>query len=221
MFGTFALVFVAAGADTTATVSGDAVSGPARAIAPALMVSALIYAFGDVSGAHVNPAVTFAFAAKRLFPLRWVMPYWIAQLAGAILAAIVLHLLFGAAADAGVSTPHDMSAASATALESLLTILLVAVILGTTDRARIVGPDAALAVGATIALCGLIAGPIEGASMNPARSLGPALVGARLADAWIYVVGPFFGALVATVLSRLLHGRTEDDRSARDAAQGG
>ncbi len=219
-FGTFALVFVAITADTVATMSTGEVSVAARAIAPALMVSALIYAFGDVSGAHLNPAVSLAFAVKGLFPLRWVAPYWIAQLAGSVAAALVVRLLFGTDGTAGVSAPHLVSATTAMGLEAVLTLLLVAVILGTTERARVVGPDAALAVGATIALCGLIALPAEGASMNPARSLGPALVAGRLGDVWIYVVGPCAGAVMAAAVSSLLHGRAPDDRPARDAARG-
>lgn len=218
-FGTFALVFVAAGADTFARVSGGEVSFAARAVAPALMVAALIWAIGDVSGAHFNPAVTLAFAAKRLFPVARVVPYWVAQLLGAVLAAGLLRALFGDAVEAGVSAPH-VAAPTALAIEAILTLLLVTVILGTADRSNVVGPDAAMAVGATIALCGLIAGPIEGASMNPARSLGPALVAGDVGDVWIYVVGPMMGALAGALVTWLVHGRTEDDGQAREAAEG-
>ena len=164
-------------------------SDAARAVAPALMVAALIYAIGDVSGAHLNPVVSLAFAFKRLVPVTWLVPYWVAQLAGAILACLLVRALFGDAVRAGVSTPH-VPDGTAVAIEAVLTWLLVVVILGTADRHRIVGPNAALAVGATIALCGLIALPIEGASMNPARSAGPALVTGDLGNLWIYVLGP-------------------------------
>lgn len=218
-FGSFALVFVAAGGDAMAVVSNGQVSPAARAVSPALMVAALIYALGDVSGAHFNPAVTLAFAAKRLFPARSVLPYWLAQMAGAVAAAAVLEVLFGSVTQAGVSTPH-VPDGTAVALETILTGLLVTVVLGTADRARIVGPDAALAVGATIALCGLIALPLEGASMNPARSLGPALVTGDLGTAWIYISGPALGAVLAAVLTRLLHGPTREDPLAEEAAQG-
>jgi aquaporin Z len=105
-------------------------------------------------------------------------------------------------------------------LETVLTWLLVTVIIGTADRARVVGPDAALAVGATIALCGLIALPIDGASMNPARSLGPAIVTGAVGDVWVYVVGPIIGACLAVALTGFLHGRTEIDEKAAEAAQG-
>jgi len=219
-FGTFALVFVAVGADTMALVSGGRVSEAARAVAPALMVAALIYAIGDVSGAHLNPVVSLAFALKRLVPVTWLVPYWTAQLAGAVLACLLVRALFGDAVRAGVSTPH-VPDGTAVAIEAVLTWLLVVVILGTADRHRIVGANAALAVGATIALCGLIALPIEGASMNPARSAGPALVSGDLANLWIYILGPVIGASLAVLLTRFLHGRApEVDGTAEEAARG-
>ncbi len=218
-FGTFALVFVAAGADTMALVSDGAVSVAARAVAPALVVAAMIYAVGDVSGAHFNPVVSLAFTLKRLFPARRLAPYWLAQLTGAIVAALVLRMLFGDAVAAGVSTPK-VEPAIAVALEAILTVLLVTVVLGTADRARVVGPNAAIAVGATIAMCGLIALPIDGASMNPARSLGPAIVTGRLGGIWIYLVGPTLGAALAVIVIELVHGHSRDGSESRRAAQG-
>ena len=219
VFGTFALVFVAVGGDAMAVVSGGEVSVAARAVAPALMVAALIWAIGDASGAHFNPVVSLAFSLKGLFPVRWLAPYWVAQLGGALAGSLVVRWLFGDAVRAGVSTPH-VAAGTAVALEAVLTWLLVTVILGTADRARIVGPNAALAVGATIALCGLIALPIDGASMNPARSLGPAVVAGELADVWIYLVGPLIGACLAVILTRFLHSGSKRDSKAAEAAQG-
>ena len=219
LIGTMALVFVAVGADAAAAVTGGAVGTAARAVAPAMMVAALIYAIGDVSGAHFNPVVTTAFAMKRLFPSRLVPAYWLAQLVGAVAGALVVRLLLGSAVEAGVSTPR-VSLSSAVGFETVLTLLLVTVILGTADRARIVGADAALAVGATIALCGLVALPLEGASMNPARSLAPALVSGQLSDVWIYVIGPFVGAALAVAVNLVVHGSTENDPQARQAAQG-
>jgi aquaporin Z len=217
--GTFALVFVAVGADAMAEISGGAVSPAARAVAPGLMVAALIYAIGDVSGAHFNPVVTAAFALKRLFPPRLVLWYWLAQLVGAFAAALVVGRFSGDALDAGVSTPH-IDQGVALAIEAILTALLLTVILGTADRARVVGPDAALAVGATIALAGLIALPIEGASMNPFRSLAPAIVADDAGSAWIYVAGPLLGGAIAVGINLFLHGPRDGDAKARDAAQG-
>jgi glycerol uptake facilitator-like aquaporin len=145
--------------------------------------------------------------------------YWVAQAVGAIAAALVVRALLGDAIAAGVSTPH-IASASALGFEVILTLLLVTVILGTADRHRIVGTEAALAVGATIALCGLVALPLEGASMNPARSLGPAIVTGRFTDLWIYVIGPFVGAAAAVAINAMLHGSSARDPEARRAAQG-
>jgi len=219
-FGTFALVFAAAGGDVMAAVSNDAVGTAARAVAPALMVAALIYSIGDTSGAHFNPAVTLAFGLKRLVPASWLVPYWLAQIVGSIVAAAVLRAVFGEAIDEAVTRPKVVDPAGAVVLEAILTLLLLTVILGTADRFRVVGPNAALAVGATIALGGLIALPIEGASMNPARSLGPALVAGDLGDVWLYIVGPVVGALAATGLTTFLHGPTDGDGKAEEAARG-
>lgn len=217
--GTFALVFAAAGADVAASLSGGAVSTAARAVAPALMVAALIYAIGDVSGAHFNPAISLAFWIRRLFPAAWLPLYWTAQLIGATAAALLLRGLFGSAIEAGVSTPH-VDPAAAVAIEAVLTTLLAVVALGTADRSRIVGPNAAIAVGATIAMAGLVALPIEGASMNPARSIGPAVVAGDVGDVWIYVVGPVLGAIVAVGLLRIVHGPPHAGDAPREAAQG-
>jgi len=219
LIGTAALVFVAVGGDAMARLAPDEIGSAARAVAPGLMVGALIYSIGDVSGAHLNPAITMAFTLKRLFPTRLVLPYWAAQLAGAIVAAGTVRLLFGDAVAAGVSTPH-VAPAVAVSLEAILTALLALVILGTADRARIVGPDAALAVAATISLCGLIALPIEGASMNPVRSLAPAIATGHFEDLWIYVVGPLAGAALAVLATVALHGLHDHDRKTEEAAQG-
>jgi aquaporin Z len=217
--GTGLLVFVAAGADVAARITGGEVSPAARALAPALLVTALIYAIGDVSGAHINPAVSLAFVARGLFPVRWLVPYWLAQLGGALGGSVAVAVLLGDVAS-GVSTPH-VGPWQALGVEIVLTAVLVTVILGTADRARVVGPNAALAVGATIALAGLTAVPLEGASMNPARSMGPALLGGRLQDLWIYLVGPMIGALIAVGVTRALHGPApRGDGDSVEAAEG-
>src|SRR4051794_5749841 len=206
LLGAFALTFVAAGGDVMARVSGGEVTAMARAIAPGFLVMAVVYAWGDRSGAHLNPAVSVAFALRRLFPMRLVPAYVVAQLVGATAAALVLALLFGDSIDAGVTRPKLVTPWTAVALEALLTAILVTVILGTADRARVVGPNAAIAVGVTIALCGLIALPIEGASMNPARSTGPAVVAGDISTLWVYWVGPMLGAAIAAGIARLVHG---------------
>ncbi len=163
--------------------------------------------------------MSLAFALRRDFPATWLVPYWAAQVTGAVVASAVLLGLFGDTAAAGISTPH-IASTTALGVEAILTLLLVSVILGTADRARIVGPNAALAVGATIAACGLIAAPVEGASMNPARSLGPALVSGRVDDLWIYVAGPVIGACLAVACVGLLRGGRDADPRTSEAAQG-
>src|SRR2546427_3364291 len=168
-----------------------------------MLVMAMIYAFGDASGAHFNPVVSLAFALKRLFPLPWLLPYWAAQLGGAVLGALGLRAMFGEAAAAGISRPVLVGSGTALAIEAVLSAILVTVILGTADRHRLIGPNAALAVGATIALCGLVALPLEGASMNPARSFGPAVIGGSLGDLWIYWICPLVGALIALIVTTL------------------
>ena len=218
--GTAALTFVAAGADVAARLSGGEVTAGARAVAPGLLVIALIYALGDGSGAHFNPVVSLGFALKRLFPIGWLVPYWAAQLLGALVAALGLRLLFGDAVAAGVSEPKLVEPLTAAAIEAILAAILVTVIIGTADRYRLVGPNAALAVGATIVLCGLVVLPLEGASMNPARSFGPAVVAGRLGDLWIYWLGPAVGAVAAVLITLIVHGAPEPDRKAQEAAQG-
>lgn len=204
LFGAFALTFVAAGGDMIAALSKGEISPAARAVAPGLLVMAMIYAIGEASGAHFNPAVTFAFSLRVVFPWRRLPGYWTAQIAGAILAGLLLQLLLGISGDAGVTRPHYGSAA-AFAMEIILTWFLITVILGTATAYEVTGPNAALAVGGTIALCGLFAAPVSGASMNPARSLGPAVASGALADLWIYLSAPFLGAVLAAGLNALCH----------------
>ncbi len=216
LLGAFALTGVAATAGVMGRVTGADTDLLAKAVAPGLLVMAFIYAVGDASGAHFNPAVSLAFALKRVFPARWVPWYWASQLLGAIAAAAMLRVLYDGALEGGLTRPH-VEPAVAVLTEVFLTWLLVTVILGTADRFRIVGQNAALAVGGTIALCGLIAEPLTGASMNPARSLGPAIVTLDLGDAWIYVVGPVIGAVVAVVLTYALHGPPDDAKQVEAA----
>ncbi|MFL5754931.1 MAG: MIP/aquaporin family protein [Chloroflexota bacterium] len=209
--GTFALTGVAATAGVMGAVTGNDIQTLSKAVAPGLLVMAFIYAVGDASGAHFNPAVTLGFTLRGVFPSRWLPTYWLSQIVGAILAASMLRVLFGDAIDAGRTMPH-VAPATAVAVEAFLTWLLLTVILGTADRFRIVGPNAALAVGGTIALCGLIAEPLTGASMNPARSIGPAVVSGNLTDLWVYIVGPVVGMLLAVLFTSLIHRAPQDDK---------
>jgi aquaporin Z len=165
LLGTFALILVAAGGDVIATISGGAVSPAARAVAPALLVMAMINTLGSKSGAHFNPAVTLAFTLRRDFPWSRVPGYWGAQMVGAVFAAFLLRLLFGLAGHLGATLPH-YGTIEAIVMEVLLTFLLITVILGTATNHRLTGPNAAIAVGGFIALAGLFAAPISGASMK-------------------------------------------------------
>jgi aquaporin Z len=217
--GTFLLTLVSAGPAVFSAVTGQKISQPAAVVAPGLLVMSLIYTLGDVSGAHVNPVVTLAFAIRDDFPWKRVPGYMLSQFVGAIAAATLLRLLCGNVGHLGATLPNDHAGpVAALILEIILTCLLVTVILGTAHDTRLVGHNAALAVGATIALDGLFASPISGASMNPARSLGPALISGNLSSLWIYLLGPLLGALLATIIARALHGQTTED--AKKAAGG-
>jgi aquaporin Z len=208
-FGTALLTLVATGADVIAAAARVPLSQPARFVAPGLVVMALIYTLGDVSGAHLNPAVTLAFTLRGDFPWRRVPGYWLAQFVGATVAAVFLRLVFGNVGHLGATLPaRTLGFWPALLMEAVLTMLLVTVILGTAHDSRLVGHNAALAVGGTIALTGLFAGSVSGASMNPARSFGPALVGGHLSTMWIYLLGPLAGALLAAGIAWILHGPT-------------
>lgn len=209
LLGTFLLTLVAAGADVIGAATWHPADSLARYIAPALVVMAMIYTIGNVSGAHLNPVVTLAFSLRRDFPWRRVLGYWGAQMAGSLLAALFLLVVFGDTAHLGATIPNPRTGdGAALVTEIVLTALLVTVILGTAHNQRLVGHNAAFAVAGTIALAGLFAGPVSGASMNPARSFGPALLGGTLAlgSYWIYLVGPFIGALLAAGMAWILRG---------------
>jgi aquaporin Z len=207
LVGTFLLVLVAAGGPTVNAVSHGQVGRSAAVIAPALMVLAMIYTIGETSGAHLNPAVTLAFAVRGDFPWQRVLGYLVAQTAGAILAAALLRALFGTAGRLGATLPGPgITTGTALVIETVLTFGLVTVILGTASGARNVGHNAALAVGGYVALAGLWASPVSGASMNPARSIGPAVLSGDLHDLWLYLAGPVAGGLIAVALAWALRG---------------
>ncbi len=211
--GTFCLVFAGTGAVVVNAVAGNPLGHGGVAAAFGLVVAAMIFCLGHISGAHLNPAVTLAFSSARHFPAREAGPYIAAQLVGAILASLALRGLFGLAGGLGATHPDHVGRLGAVILEAGLTAVLMIVILAVATDTRAFGSMAAIAIGATIGLEALVMGPITGASMNPARSFAPALVGADFADLWIYLVGPVLGALAGTAIYGFL-------RAAPEAAAG-
>jgi aquaporin Z len=205
LLGTFMLVLVAAGGGLL-HAKGQ-IGLPAAVVAPGLMVLAIILFMGAVSGAHLNPAVSFAFALRGDFPWKRLPGYVIVQLLGATLACLFLLAVFGNVEHLGATLPGPGYANwQAFLMEIVLTATLVSVILGTASAAQNVGPIAALAVGGYIALAGLWAAPVSGTSMNPARSFGPALVSGDFTSYWVYVAGPVLGALIAVGCAIVLRG---------------
>ena len=219
IWGTFLLVVVAAGGGVVAARSGGAITPGMVVVAPGLMVMAIIYFMGTVSGAHLNPAVTLAFAVRGNFPWRRVPGYVVVQVIGGIAAALFLRAMFGSVGSLGATVPGSgIGSGKALAMEVLLTAGLVNVILGTASGARNIGTNGAIAVGGYIALAGLWASPVSGASMNPVRSLAPDLVRGNLGTTWVYVVGPVLGALIGVAFEWILKG--EPTVAGTIAAQG-
>lgn len=220
LFGTFFLVLVAAGGGMMGQAFPDTISRAAAVTAPGLMVMAVILFTGKVSGAHLNPAVSIAFALRRDFPWQRVPGYIAAQLAGAALATLFLHEVIHVSASFGSNYPAaGYSAGDAALMEAVLTLGLVSVILGTASGAQNVGLFGALGVGGYIVLAGLWGSPISGASMNPARTFGPDLVAADFTAYWVYIVGPLAGATLAVGAARILRG-AGGGKTAASAAQG-
>ena len=194
--GTFGLVFAGTGAIVVDHASGGAIGHPGIALTFGLVVLAMIYTFGDISGAHFNPAVTLAFAAARRMHWRDVPGYLGAQVLGACGASVLLRVLFPADSTLGATLPAG-PAMQSFILEIVLTALLMLVVLSISTGAKEKGITAGIAVGAVITLEAMFAGPICGASMNPARSLAPALVSGHFESLWIYLTAPIIGALLA------------------------
>jgi aquaporin NIP len=199
LLGTFALVFAGTGAIVINDVSGGAVSHLGIALTFGLIVMSMIYTFGDISGAHLNPAVTLGFVTARRMRANEGMSYIVSQIIGAIAASLVLRLLFPDHATLGATVPTG-SAAQSFLLEFLLTALLMLVILNVSVGAKEKGITAGIAIGGVIALEAMFAGPICGASMNPARSFAPALVAMNFHSLWIYLLAPSLGAMIAVPL---------------------
>src|SRR3954447_11731007 len=220
LLGTFFLVLVAAGGGMMSQAFPDTISRAAAVTAPGLMVMAIILFMGKVSGAHLNPAVSLAFAARGDFPWRRVPGYIIVQLIGASLAAWFLQGVVDVSASYGSNYPASgYSAGAAFLMELILTLGLVSVILGTASGAQNIGIIGAFGVGGYIALAGLWGSPISGTSMNPARTFGPNLVSGDFSDYWVYVAGPIAGAAVAVGCAFVLRG-PGGGKAGSGAAQG-
>jgi aquaporin NIP len=208
LLGTFAMVFAGTGAIVINAESGGAITHLGVALTFGLVVLAMIYTLGDVSGAHLNPAVTLAFAVAGLFPYLSVLLYIAAQFSGALLASITLRFLFPQNTNLGATIPAGLPMQSF-ALEIILSAILMFVILNVSQGSKEKGITAGIVVGSVIALEALFAGPICGASMNPARSLGPAIVSGHLEHLWIYLAAPVLGMLVAIPLYRVVRNNAE------------
>jgi aquaporin Z len=220
VLGTFFLVLVAAGGGMMGQAFPGVVSRSAAVVAPGLMVLAIILFMGKISGAHLNPAVSIAFALRRDFPWMRVPGYVVAQLGGATLAALFLRAVVDVSATYGSNYPASgYSSMAAFWMEFILTVGLVGVILGTASGAQNLGVIGAFGVGGYIALAGLWGSPISGASMNPARTFGPDLVSTTFSDYWVYVAGPIAGAVVAVAIAFVLRG-PGGGRAGSGAAQG-
>lgn len=207
LLGTFFLVLVAAGGGMMSQAFPNTISRTAAVVAPGLMVLAIILFMGKVSGAHLNPAVSIAFALRGDFPWRRVPGYVVVQLVGAALAAWFLKAVVNVSASYGSNYPASAySAWDAFLMEAVLTLGLVSVILGTASGAQNLGIVGAFGVGAYIALAGLWGSPISGTSMNPARTFGPDLVGRDFSDYWVYIAGPLVGAVLAVGIAFVLRG---------------
>ncbi len=204
--GTFGIVFAPVALSATGHFAGGESGLMAAAWVSGLAVLAMIYTLGHISAAHFNPAVTLGFAVAGRFPWRYVLPYWLSELSGGILAAALAALLFGAGY--GVHLPASGPLSRAVGVEAVLTFFLMLVIIAVATDKRVNGAVPGLAIGLTVVFDVAIGGPVTGGSMNPARSLGPALFGgtAALSVYWVYVVGPFLGAAVAARLYEAIRG---------------
>ncbi len=196
LIGTFALVFCGTGAIVINEQTNGMIGHIGIAISFGLVILAMIYTFGDISGAHFNPAVTLGFAITDRFDKKEIAPYLMSQVAGAFIATLVLKFLFPENINLGTTTPVG-SPMQSFILECILTYFLMLVIIHVSQGSKEVGVLAGIAIGATICLCGMFAGPISGASMNPARSLAPAIVSGNMQALWVYLIAPPIGALAA------------------------
>ncbi|MCW2960590.1 MAG: hypothetical protein JWM90_977 [Thermoleophilia bacterium] len=202
--GTFALVFAGCGA-IMVNAQGDALGHVGIAITFGLVIMVMIFALGHVSGAHFNPAVSLAFFLTRHLPLRDLLAFWGGQMAGALLAAALLRQSLGMTADLGITLPRGTDG-QAFVWETVLTFFLMFVIMAVATDDRAVGANAAIAIGATVGLDAMFGGPITGASMNPARSLAPALVSGEMSHLWLYIAAPLLGAALGALAYQFVRG---------------
>ena len=216
---TFALVFAGCGAIVANSVYDGALGAVGVSLVFGLVIMVMVYATGHLSGAHINPAVTLAFTLTRHFPAREAVAYIAAQLAGAILAALVLLAVWpDEPAELGSTIP-TVGAGNALVYELILTAFLMFVIMAVATDTRAVGAAAAIAIGGTVGLDALFGGPVTGASMNPARSIGPALVSGTFGDLWIYVVGPAAGAALGALAYQLVRGEHQPSSNGAEAGE--
>jgi aquaporin NIP len=201
--GTFALVFCGTGAVVVNEIIPGSVTHVGIAITFGLIVMAMIYALGEKSGAHLNPAVTIAFSVNGNFPLKETAPYIISQLAGAVAASAVLKLLFPSSVLLGATIPAGSNMQSFI-LEFMLTFFLMLVIINVAKGSKEQGLFAGIAIGSVVLLEAMFAGPVSGASMNPARSLGPAIISGEMKQVWIYVIAPILGAITSIAIYKLI-----------------
>jgi len=220
--GVFALVFAGCGAIVTEAEHPGTLGSPGVAVVFGLVVMAMVYATGHLSGAHLNPAVTLAFTLTRHLPARETLAYMAAQLAGAIAAAALLLAIWPSApAELGATRP-SVGVGSALVYEATLTAILMFTIMAVATDTRAIGAGAAIAVGGAVGLGALLGGPITGASMNPARSLGPALLSGELGGLWVYLAGPILGAALGALAYQAVRGKpAERSPAGRPAARGG
>jgi aquaporin Z len=212
IIGTFALVFCGTGAIIINQESGGTVTHVGIAFTFGLIVMVMIYALGPVSGAHFNPAVTVAFAIAKRSPAMQILPYVTSQLVGAFMASYALHFLFPTNQLLGTTLPSG-SEMQSFILEAILTFFLMLVIIHVATGSKEQGMFAGLAIGSTVLLEAMFAGPICGASMNPARSLAPAIVSGHLEHVWLYLVAPVLGGILAIIAWRFLNSANEDQMS--------
>ena len=206
--GTFGIVFFGCGAIMVAERFPGAVSPAAISVVFGLVVTAMIYTLGHISGAHFNPAVTLAFAITRHFPFRSVLLYWVAQCVGSFVAASLLCLILPQGIGHGETVPH-VPLLQAFIWEVILTFMLMFVVMGVAKDTRAVGTLAGVVIGATVMITAFVAGPITGDSMNPARSLGPAIISGRVDVLWLYILAPMVGAVLGALVYQWMRGERE------------